>query len=478
MKIKLIGLLVLLSALAHGQDAHYWTEQYGTNSMLLSNSVSGSVEDLGAVFYNPARLSLIEDNAFIISGKVYQLSTFSFKTQSDDQRTSPGSQSDFGGAPSLLAGTYRIKGWDKHAFAYSFLGRRRMDVNIDESNSSYSDIFPSIPGDEYFSGDVYLRKKFNEEWLGLSWSYSPNKRFSLGVSNFVTIRKQSATDETQMYAYTASEDVESFRNNSQYNYSHTGMLWKIGLAWDYDPITWGITITTPSVSIKGKGSFTYDYVYTGISSLEPVYERDRQNDLDMRLKTPLSVAAGVGYTIPKGSLHASVEYFGGLDEYTMMNGEPFYGQSSGNAYQSFLVDKLNPVFNVGVGYNFVFSEALYGYVSYSTDYSAAVVGSSTQSAFREKTYASTFNSNIQHFGAGMVVHFKRAEITFGGTLATTKYRIDRALGFPEGDSSGILDPDAYTDVRWNRWRFIVGISIPFLDDFTKKWEDKLLNSGD
>jgi hypothetical protein len=471
-----ILLLCLVSVIQlKAQDAHYWTEQYGTNSMLLSNSVSGSVEDLGAVFYNPARLSLIEDNAFIISGKVYQLSSFKFKTNSDDKRNSPKSQSSFGGAPSLLAGTYRVKGWDKHAFAYSFLGRRSMDVNIKESSSSYGDILPSIPGDEYFSGDVYLQKKFNEEWLGLSWAYTPNEHFSIGVSNFLTIRKQNATDETQMYAYTEAEDVEAYKNNSEYSYSHTGLLWKIGLAWEYEPITWGVTITTPTISISGNGSFTYDNIYTGINELKPIYERNKQSDLGMSLKTPFSKAAGIGYKTKRGSLHASAEYFAAVNEYTLMTGEPFYGQSSNQEYQSTLVDELNSVFNFGVGYNFVFSDNVYGYVSYSTDFSAAVAGSTQESVFREKTFASTFDSNINHFGGGVVLHLKRADLTFGATLATTNYRVNRALGFPEDDSSGIFDPDAYTDVRWNRWRFIVGISIPFLDEFAKKWENKLLN---
>ncbi|MCU4157920.1 hypothetical protein J1N10_18245 [Carboxylicivirga sp. A043] len=478
--MRYIFLLTLLALIANmkAQDAHYWTEQYGTNSMLLSNSVSGSVEDLGAVFYNPARLSLIEENAFIISGKVYQLSSFKFNTSSEDNRTSPKSKSTFGGAPSLLAGTYRVKGWDKHSFAYSFLGRRRMDVDIEESSNSFGDVLPAIPGDEYFSGDVYLQKKFNEEWFGLSWSYAPNNMFSIGISNFITIRKQNAADETQMYAYTDAEDVEAYKNNNEYSYSHTGLLWKIGLAWNHAPITWGITITTPTVSLSGNGSFAYDYVYTGINELKPIYERNKQSDLDMNLKTPFAIAAGIGYKTKRGSLHASAEYFGAVKEYTLMNSEPFYGQSSNNMYQSFLVDELNSVLNFGVGYNFIFSDNVYGYLSYSTDFSAAVAGSSEESVFKEKTFASTFDSNINHFGGGVVLHLKRADITFGATLATTKYRVNRALGFPEGDSSGIIDPDAYTDVHWNRWRFIVGVSIPFFDEFTKKWEDKLLNKED
>ena len=65
-------LLCTLSVLSYSQDGHYWTQQYGTRSMLLSSSVIGGVDDLGAVYYNPARLSQISNPAFLLSADVYE----------------------------------------------------------------------------------------------------------------------------------------------------------------------------------------------------------------------------------------------------------------------------------------------------------------------------------------------------------------------------------------------------------------------
>jgi len=409
---------------------------------------------------------------------VYQLSSYSFDTDADAGRTSPNSQSDFGGAPSLLAGTYRVKGWDKHSFAYSFLGRRSMDMGITESTSTFGDVLPGFPGEEHFSGDMALEKSFNEEWFGLSWAFAPNEKFSVGVSSFLSIRKQNAVDQLQLRAYTNAQDVETYNNNNSYSFSHTGMLWKIGFSWNHAPVSWGLTITTPTVSLAGNGSFIYHRFYTGINEQNPIYEQNTQRELDALHKTPFSIAAGMGWKFKRGSLHASAEYFNAVDEYTLMSGAPFEGQSTGDTYQAFLVDKLNSVINFGVGYNFVFSEAVYGYLSYSTDYSAAVAGVNNESAFKERTYASTFKSDINHFGGGVVLHLKRVDLTFGASLATTKYTLDRPLGFPQVGESGFIANEAQTDIRWNRWRFIVGISIPFLNDFAKKWEDKLLNKGE
>ncbi len=64
MKILLLCASLLLISRLTAQDGHYWTQQYGTRSMLLNGSVIGGVEDLGAVYYNPARLSQIDNPVF------------------------------------------------------------------------------------------------------------------------------------------------------------------------------------------------------------------------------------------------------------------------------------------------------------------------------------------------------------------------------------------------------------------------------
>ena len=66
------------------QDGHYWSDNYGNRSMLLSGTVNASVEDLGLVFYNPARLGMIENPAFAISAKVYEWRTLKVEENSEE----------------------------------------------------------------------------------------------------------------------------------------------------------------------------------------------------------------------------------------------------------------------------------------------------------------------------------------------------------------------------------------------------------
>ena len=61
---NLILLCVLFAGMTKnvvGQDGHYWSEDFGNKSMLLSGTANASVDDLGAVFYNPGRLGQIEN---------------------------------------------------------------------------------------------------------------------------------------------------------------------------------------------------------------------------------------------------------------------------------------------------------------------------------------------------------------------------------------------------------------------------------
>ena len=67
-----IILLTLHSTFSSAQYGHYWTQHYGTRSILLSGSAIAGVEDLGAVYYNPARIAQIENPAFLINVNVYE----------------------------------------------------------------------------------------------------------------------------------------------------------------------------------------------------------------------------------------------------------------------------------------------------------------------------------------------------------------------------------------------------------------------
>ena len=109
-------LLMLIENYTYAQGGHYWAENFGNKSMLLSGTVNASVSDLGAVYYNPGRLGQIENPAFIINAQVYEWETV--KIEDGINEGVDLNQSKFGGVPSLLAGTFKLPFAENHHFAY------------------------------------------------------------------------------------------------------------------------------------------------------------------------------------------------------------------------------------------------------------------------------------------------------------------------------------------------------------------------
>ncbi len=459
--------LFLLSTLSYAQDAHYWTEQFGTKSMLLSNSVIGSVSDLGAVFYNPGRLGVIDKPAFVISAKVNQWSTTTFENATGENANI--SKSKFGGVPSLVSGTFKIKWLPEHKFAYAFLDRRRSDINLSSSTILAGDVIDDLPGDEYFSGSIGIGKDFSEEWIGLCWSKAFSPHISVGVSGFFSARNQNAFATTQLQAYAEDETVIMYTKKNNYNYKNYGLVWKFGLALDYEKVSLGLTLTAPTIGLKGDGSFYYEQFYSGDAVLDPIYEIDSQGGIDLTYKTPWAIGFGVGLHLFGGTLHASAEYYSKINRYTLLQAETFIGQSTGIIRNPNVINELNPVLNYGIGYNVVIAKHINAYISFSTDYSAAIRDFEVDEEGEHLNYmASTFKSDINHFAGGFVMDFPWADVTLGAANASASYDIDRPVDFPDGEGS-ILNADDKTKVSWSRWRFIIGISIPLI----KQMADKL-----
>src|SRR5210317_1111074 len=124
MRCKLIisFLFLLLTPLFVLSQGYYNSENFGNRSLLLNGNVTGSVDDLGLTYYNPARIALIDEPAFSINAKAYQVTSLSLKNVFG--RDNKLSDSRFQGVPSLLAGTFKIDKWEKHHFAYAFLSRQ------------------------------------------------------------------------------------------------------------------------------------------------------------------------------------------------------------------------------------------------------------------------------------------------------------------------------------------------------------------
>ncbi|MCX2742980.1 long-chain fatty acid transport protein [Mangrovivirga sp. M17] len=479
----LILLVLILSPLinSEAQSSHFWTRNYGSESMLLSGSVIGGVSDLGAVYYNPARLALTKNPAFIISADVYELN--SYKIEDAVGNRADLKTNSFGGAPSLAAGSYKIKKWPKHHFAYAVLLRHNNNLGFTYREEVLADIFPNIPGEELFEGEVTVENNSREEWFGGSWAYRIKENLSVGVSLFATKSQVGKGTNYSLRALTSQGEVAIYDYRRNYGLDSYGLLAKFGIAYSKEKLDYGLTITTPRLHILGDASYNYQFYFStpSASTMKDIYANNYQNDINIKLRSPLSIGVGTSYSYGKDKkIHLSAEYFHKVNQYNIFEIEPHTMQSRPDSVISFrLVDAYRSILNVGIGAEWYLSDKVRLYGSFSTDFSAAPkdgVGFMNQ---RPVASNSAINANYFHAAAGVLLSFKGADFTLGATHTGGKTDFSRPVNIPDENNTGpIVNTEDTGNLRWDRWQFIVSFSVPFLKDYAKKLENKLLNNDD
>lgn len=478
MKRLFHSLLVLAglftSSLLQAQDGHYWTQQYGTKSMLLSGSVIGGVEDLGAVYYNPARLALIPNPAFLLSASVYEYNSLTADDALGDKRSV--SKSEIKGVPTLAAGTFKVKFLPNHHFAYAIMTRQLSDLGFSYKNEVEDDVFASLPGDEWFNGEVGFTGKGSEQWIGLTWSHAVSKKISLGVTTNLVNNSQTKGSNIDLRALSFSATdtmVATYHYGRNYDYAEMGLLWKAGIAANFDKWLLGLTIKTPMLRLSGSGNYSYEEYFSSIPGLtdkKETYTTSNQEGLEVKTKAPLAIGLGITRQIGKNKLHFSTEWYSGISKYSVMQAQDHASQSNpANTFGFNLTDEAKSVWNAGIGGEIYISQHISGFASFSTDFSS--VGSDIiRFVKREKESSnSAWAADFYHYGGGVVLDFKGADITLGVTHTGARQTVPRLISFPdEGGGNNIFDPSQTAGLKWDRWRFVFSFSFPFLADYAKK----------
>lgn len=430
------------------QDTHYWNLQYGSRSTLLGGAVIGSVSDMAATFYNPAALALFAAPEILLSGKVYQYSALSLKNGAG-----PGedlTSSTIEAAPTLFAGSFTFDWLGDHTLSYSILTRQRMNFGIEgrRGGTQETDL-----GQEVLAGELIANQELSDLWIGLTWAVKLNPSIAIGVTPYLSVRNQ----KTRKHAYAEILDpvgnVGAAIITQQFEYDNYRLLAKAGLGANFDPLTLGFSITTPSLSVSGNGSSLINLVNSGDGSdEETVYIANLQQDITARHKLPLSLGVGVGYKLGKHRIHISAEWFDKLARYNVIDTRKFTAQSTNEAFPHTVDTESKSVFNYGLGAEFYLSEKLNLYISYVTDFSAAVKDT------RTNLTVSTWD--IYHISTGASFSIGRSEFTFGINYAFGSDKIRSPVNLPEGDvKNTLIDLLENSDLDYTRLKFLIGFSF-------------------
>ena len=410
----------LLSTSVRAQDTHYWNLHYGTQSTLLGGAVIGSVADLSATYYNPGWLALKKDAGLILSARVYDVNTLEVEGNGVQDRKI--STIGITPSPSLIAGRLPSDSLIGQKLTYSFITRQLFDSPLETRGVLNLDPGPTMPDGGTLTEEAVFLADLAEYWGGISWSNPLGERVGFGVTSYIAFRTQRKRADLSFKALPDSNDLVTVHGTTDYYYYNVRLLWKAGLAFDWSPLYLGVTVTTPSLSLFGSGHTYLNASANGIDGdgdgdSDPVLEADYQDELSATYKSSWAIGAGAGYAFGRFMLNFSAEWYASVPAYAILDPEEFVNQTTGEVSKNALTVEYDQVLNYGIGVQVTATETMDFFLSYVTDFSAAVPGTTTNLT------VSTWD--IRHITGGGVFSFGRADVTIGLGYAFGSSRIPK-----------------------------------------------------
>jgi hypothetical protein len=154
-------------------------------------------------------------------------------------------------SPSLFAGEIGSKEKGQNRFAYSFLTRYNSKLRIDSlATLTGGDFSPDL---DFVGADFRIDNHLNEYWFGGTYASPVGDDAGLGVSMFFAFRSQRGRAQSTSQALASNNRAVVTNQTRDFSYWHWRVLWRIGLATYLQKWRVGITVTTPSIGIGGRG---------------------------------------------------------------------------------------------------------------------------------------------------------------------------------------------------------------------------------
>ncbi|WP_282080781.1 hypothetical protein [Aquimarina algiphila] len=460
--LKTVLLFLSCNCICYSQG-NYRIENYGNRSILLNGNVTGSVEDLGLAYYNPSRLGLIDEPAFAISGKAFELTRIGLENAFGDNRNL--NSSEFNGIPSMIAGTFTLEFLPNDKFAYSFISRYRSSINLNyDTGILEDDILNSLDGAERFLGRINLDDEIKEEWFGLTWARKINSNFSIGISSFISVYEMRGNGSTLYTAEGVNENVVTYISDLLYKQKTYGLFFKIGASWKISDVELGMNIHLPYINVIDDASFKGEEFLSGLGAPEDFFNFINVEDLKNKRKTALGVSVGAGIPIQKSRIHLNVDWYNGVDKYERIT-LPNFTAGVDDVSELDFNEELKSVFNFGAGAEIYISPSFSGFLSFSSDFSAYVENTNLFNVINQNEGEINYESDYWHFGLGFDLSLKWGSFLLGSTYSRTNSEFQQPINFP-------IDPvdefeEGISDLQLERWRFIVGLEIPLLNEKLK-----------
>ena len=440
-RLRLLSLVLVLvlvpMVVLRAQDAQFWHNHYGTKGTLLGGAVIGSVEDLSAVYYNPGYLGLKPNPGLAFGTGVFDVAYLQIETDSLFQK--PIDRLTAETAPGLIAGQVTFADDARNHFTYSLIGRQKFNTVIQGRSLAVDAVHDRL-------STLYIQQDLTEYWGGVTWSRPITDSVGLGVSLFGAHRSQRRRNEVTQDSLFDDGRVAHSSVDAGWNFWNLRLLMKIGVFWQNGPWTAGMTLTTPSLSLFGYGDAYGSRVVAGVAPSVDELLDFRSDGSNTTYLSPLSIGVGAGYRYHNVRFHASLEWFGGISRYEVMDRVPSTDPQDTAALA--VVDQMSSIANAGVGLEVTVSNRFSYFFSFVTDLSTV------SSDFDLVLALSTWD--VFHLNGGAVFQVGDFTLTGGLGLAVGKSR--PASGGGSYISDGFFGLNREVEVTWGRVRAVVGLT--------------------
>lgn len=430
----------------YAQENNYWNIQYGTRSTLLGGAVIGSASDLSATFYNPGAIALFPDVKFILSAQVYQLDNYKIKDGAAE-----GKDLDYSSivpSPNFVAFDLAFNFLGDDRLAFSILTRQNSNFEFSTRVIDSLEVIESSPGKESFAGGINAEKKFNDVWGGITYSTKLSEIIGLGFTGYISYRSHKASSITILQALQSNGDIASYSNIINYRYNNCRALAKIGLGLNLNPLTLGITATTPSLNIFGTGSVGTHLFVSGIDTNR--FESNYQEEVESKFNSSWAIGFGGAYKLGNVKLHLSAEWYDAISKFYVLDTQPYVSQSSNEALTNDLTHEAKSVINFGLGMDYFATDSLIFSLSLTSDFSAYVENTTTNLA----TYSAW---DLIHIAGGSTFSIWKSEVTIGAVYSFGSQTLENNINITPGNDDNNVGRQS--DFKYSQIKVLLGFEL-------------------
>lgn len=458
MKLKTLSLfcLFIYFSNSHAQQGNYKFNNFGNRSILLSGNVTGSVSDIGLTYYNPSRLTEIENTGFAFNAKAYQLSALKISDLFVEESTI--NSTNFDGVPSMAGGTVNIFGT---RFAYSFISKSRVDNNLNYNSDVLGDNIVNIfPDSRAYRVATNVRTKVKDDWFGLTWAKKVNQNFSLGISLFGSRYNYSGGSNLNHTLQSSNNNVAFYQNTVAFLQKSYGLFFKVGANYNFKSFDLGLNVNLPYIELVNDGNFNYNKVISGAGTeFNQFYNYNYQN-LSANRREPLGVSLGTGIPIGKGKLHLNIDYVNGLSLYDRLL-IPSIDNGNDELTPVLFKEERSDVVNFGAGIEIFINDRFKSYASFTTDYNAFITNANIFDLSSPDSRDINIGEDFIHYSMGIDLKLNFASVVLGATYTSSSAEFVNPIDLTQ--SGIILNDESLAKIDYSRWQFVVGLEIPVFE---------------